>query len=181
MLRDIRGELKVWPGERFALVAAEFNGLVTHRLTEAAVDCLRRHGAAEEQIVRIWTPGSFELPTIARRLAGSGRYAAVLCLGCVIRGQTGHYDHVAQQTAQGIAAVGRETGVPTIFAVITADTVEQAMDRAGLKLGNTGWNAACAAMEMASVVRQVDRLARLGRAAKSIRRGALKKRHGGRG
>ncbi len=158
MVQDIRGELKVHPHERFALVVAEFNGLITTRLAEAAIDCLRRHGAGEEQILRVWTPGSFELPTVARRLAAGGRYAAIICLGCVIRGQTSHFDHVAQQAARGIAAVGEQTGVPTIFGVITADTVEQAMDRAGLKMGNTGWNAACAAMEMAGVMRQLHSL-----------------------
>ncbi len=155
MIQDVRGELCVKPNQQYAIITAEFNGLITSRLTEGAVDALLRHGADEKQITRIFVPGSFEIPTIATRLARSGKFSAMICLGCVIRGQTAHFDHVAQQAARGIAEVGPATGIPAIFGIITADTMEQAMDRAGLKMGNAGWNAACAAMEMASVMSQL--------------------------
>jgi len=114
-----------------------------------------RHGAFESQILRVWVPGSIEIPTVARQLALGGKYSAVICLGCIIRGQTAHFDHVAQQAAEGIGRIGPETGIPVIFGVITADNVEQAMDRAGLKMGNTGWYAACAAIEMAQVMKKL--------------------------
>ncbi|MGC8625315.1 MAG: 6,7-dimethyl-8-ribityllumazine synthase [Phycisphaerae bacterium] len=155
MPQVIRGQLCVKPEQHYAIIAAEFNGLITSRLVDAAVDALLRHGADEKQITSIWVPGSFEIPTVAERLAKSGNFCAVICLGCIIRGQTAHFEHVAQQAASGIAAVGLATGVPTLFAIITADTTEQAMDRAGLKMGNAGWNAACAAIEMADVLRQL--------------------------
>ena len=155
MIHAVRGQLVVKAEQHYGIVTAEFNGLITARLAEAAVDALLRHGAEQKQITSIWVPGSFEIPTIAAHLARSGKFAAIICLGCVIRGQTAHFDHVAQQAARGIAEIGPATGVPTIFGIITADTVEQAMDRAGLKMGNAGWNAACAAMEMADVLRQL--------------------------
>jgi 6,7-dimethyl-8-ribityllumazine synthase len=155
MMQNVHGELAVKPGQRYAIITAEFNSLITSRLAEGAADALLRHGADEKQIMRISVPGSFEIPTVAMRLARSGQFSAIICLGCIIRGQTAHFDHVAQQAARGIAEVGPATGVPAIFGVITADTVEQAMDRAGLKMGNAGWNAACAAMEMASVMNQL--------------------------
>src|SRR5271170_5738521 len=152
MILEIRGELAISKDEKFAIVTAQFNGLITSRLAAAAVDALRRHGAKDKQILKVWVPGSLEISTVARQLALSDKYSAVICLGCVIRGQTTHFDHVAQQAAEGIARIGPETGVPVIFGVITADTVEQAMDRAGLKKGNTGWNAACAGIEMSQVM-----------------------------
>ncbi|MCL5945416.1 MAG: 6,7-dimethyl-8-ribityllumazine synthase [Planctomycetes bacterium] len=155
MSQVIRGQWCVKPEQHYAIIAAEFNSPITSRLAEGAVDALLRHGAEEKQITTIWVPGSFEIPTIAERLAKSGNFCAVVCLGCIIRGQTTHFEHVAQQVASGIAAVGLATGVPTIFAIITADTTEQAMDRAGLKMGNAGWNAACSAIEMADVMRQL--------------------------
>ena len=158
MVNEIRGSLVVQPKQKYALVTAEFNRLITTRLLDAAVDALLRHGATEDQITKIWVPGSLELPTAARQLAQTGLFSAIICLGCIIRGQTAHFDHVATQAAAGIAAVGRETGVPTLFGVITADTTEQAMDRSGLKMGNIGWNDACAAIEMAGVMEQIKKL-----------------------
>ncbi len=157
MLKEIRGSLRVLPNQKFAIVTAEFNSLITSRLAAAAVDALQRHGAADSQILQVWVPGSLELATVARRLAEEGAYAAVICLGCIIRGQTGHYDHVAGQSASQIAAIGPQTGVPALFGVITADTVEQAMDRAGLKMGNIGWVSACSAIEMASVMAELKK------------------------
>ena len=158
MVHEIRGSMVVQPKQKYALVTAEFNRLITTRLLDAAVDALLRHGATEDQITKIWVPGSLELPTAARQLAQTGLFSAIICLGCIIRGQTAHFDHVATQAAAGIAAVGRETGVPTLFGVITADTTEQAMDRSGLKMGNIGWNDACAAIEMAGVMEQIKKL-----------------------
>ncbi len=155
MISEVHGQLSVQPQQHYAIITAEFNGLITARLTDGAVEALLRHGATEKQITKISVPGSFEIPTVAGRLAKSGKFTAVICLGCIIRGQTAHFDHVAQQAARGIAEIGPATGIPTIFGIITADTVEQAMDRAGLKMGNAGWNAACAAMEMAGVMQQL--------------------------
>jgi 6,7-dimethyl-8-ribityllumazine synthase len=155
MISDVRGRLCVQSQQRYAIIAAEFNGLITSRLVEGAVEALVRHGANDQQINKIWVPGSFEIPTVAARLAKNQTFSAIICLGCIIRGQTAHFDHVAQNVARGISEIGPATGVPTIFGIITADTVEQAMDRAGLKMGNAGWNAACAAMEMVDVLHQL--------------------------
>ena len=155
MIETLSGELVVRPNQRFALVVAEFNRFITARLAEAAVDCLIRHGAKESQVTQVLVPGSFEIPLTAKELAKSGKYAAVICLGCVIRGETDHYDHVAGQVARGVGAVGPETGVPTIFGVITADTLEQALNRSGLKNGNAGWNAAMSAIAAANVLAKI--------------------------
>ena len=146
------GELVVKPSQRFALVVAEFNSFITGKLAQGAADCLIRHGAKESQVVQFLVPGCFEIPMFARELAATGKYAAIICLGCVIRGETDHYDHVAGQVARGVGAVSTETGVPTLFGVITADTVEQAMNRAGLKSGNIGWNAAHSAIATANLL-----------------------------
>lgn len=155
MVETLSGELVVKSASRFALVVAEFNHLITGRLAEGAVECILRHGGKESQITQIMVPGAFEIPTVAKELAKSGKYAAVICLGCVIKGQTDHYDHVAGQVASGIAAIGPETGVPALFGVITADTQEQALDRAGLKAGNIGWHAASAAIETVNVMAKI--------------------------
>ena len=154
-METLSGDLIVKPAQHFAIVVAEFNRFITVRLAEAAVDCLLRHGAREKQITQALVPGSFEIPLVAREMAKTGKYAAVICLGCVIRGETDHYDHVAGQVARGVGAVGPETGVPTICGVITADTVEQAINRAGLKAGNAGWNAAMAAIEAANLLAKI--------------------------
>src|SRR5438067_1631441 len=136
------------PPGRFALVAARFNGALVEQLVAGALDGLKRHGVADEAIDLVWVPGSFEIPLVAQKLAGSGRYAAVICLGAVIRGETGHYDHVAGEAAGGIGRVALETGVPVIFGVLTTETLEQAINRAGAKSGNKGFEAALAAIEM---------------------------------
>lgn len=155
MHEKITGDLVVKSSSKFALVVADFNEFITSKLAGAAAECLLRHGGKESQITEVHVPGSFEIPTVASQLAQSGKYAAVICLGCVIRGQTTHYDHVVDGVTKGIAAIGPATGVPAIFGIITADTVEQALDRAGLKHGNTGWNAALAAITMVSVMSKI--------------------------
>jgi 6,7-dimethyl-8-ribityllumazine synthase len=143
-------------GLRFAIVVSRFNSLVTQRLLEGALDALRRHGADENAITVVYVPGSFEIPLAAKRLAQSGAFDAVICLGCIIRGDTPHFEYVASEAAKGIAQVALETGVPTIFGVVTADTLEQALERAGAKAGNRGFEAAMTAMEMANLMRQLS-------------------------
>ncbi len=158
MVETLSGEFVVNPFSSFALVVAEFNSFITTKLAEAAVQCILRHGGKESQITQVLVPGAFEIPTVAMELAKSGRYSAIICLGCVIRGETDHYEHVASQVARGIAAVGPQTGVPTLFGVITADTVEQAIDRTGLKAGNIGWHAATAAISTINVLARIKAL-----------------------
>ena len=141
--------------KRFAIVAARFNDIVTGKLLEGAVDTLVRLGAEEAAITVAWVPGAFEIPYAAQKLAVTGNYAAIICLGTVIRGQTPHFDFVAGQCAAGIAAVGRETGVPTVLGVLTTENLEQALDRAGGKMGNKGADAAQAAVEMANLLGRI--------------------------
>jgi 6,7-dimethyl-8-ribityllumazine synthase len=141
---------------RFAIVVSRFNSLVTQRLLDGALDALRRHGADENAITVVYVPGSFEIPLAAKRLAQSGAFDAVICLGCIIRGDTPHFEYVASEAAKGIAQVALETSVPTIFGVVTADTLEQALERAGAKAGNRGFEAAMTAMEMANLMRQLS-------------------------
>jgi 6,7-dimethyl-8-ribityllumazine synthase len=150
-MRTFEGDL-LGQGRRFAIVIARFNEAIGRRLLDGARDGLRRHGVADEDVAVAWVPGAFEIPLVAQRLAATGRYDAVLCLGAVIRGATPHFDYVAGNVAAGVAAVGRETGVPAIFGVLTTDTIAQAEERAGLKAGNQGFNAAVAAIEMANVL-----------------------------
>jgi 6,7-dimethyl-8-ribityllumazine synthase len=142
---------------RFAVVVARFNSLITGKLLDGALDCLRRHGCPEDQVEVAWVPGSFELPLVAKRLAATGRFDAVLCLGAIIRSETPHFDFVANETARGIARVGLETDVPVTFGVITTDDVAQAIDRAGVRSGNRGWDAAANAIEMADLLAGLDR------------------------
>jgi len=144
------------PSGRFAVVVARFNATVTASLLGGCRDALARHGVGEDRVDVAWVPGSFEIPVVAKKLADSGRYAAVICLGCVIRGDTGHYDHVAGQTASGILSAGLGSGVPVIFGVLTTDTVEQALNRSGLKGGNKGVDAALAAVEMVNLLNKLD-------------------------
>lgn len=139
---------------RFAIVVSRFNEAITSRLLSAAEDGLKRHGVAEADIDTAWVPGALEIPLTAHRLARSGRYAGVLCLGAVIRGATPHFDVVVSGVAQGVARASLETGVPVIFGVLTTDTIEQALERAGTKLGNKGYDAAVTAIEMANLLRQ---------------------------
>ena len=149
--REIQGEL-FGRGLRVAIVVARFNEMVTRMLLAGARDGLLRHGVDADDVDVVWVPGSFEIPLAARQLGSSGRYAAVICLGAVIRGETGHYDHVAGGVSSGIARVALDTGVPTIFGVLTTDTVEQALNRSGLKAGNNGYHAAVSAIEMANLL-----------------------------
>jgi 6,7-dimethyl-8-ribityllumazine synthase len=148
------GTLTPPPG-RFALVAARFNQLVVDQLVAGAVDGLRRHGVADEAVDLVRVPGSFEIPPVAQRLARSGRYAAVICLGAVIRGDTDHYDHVAGGAASGVAQAALATGVPVVFGILTCDTLEQALNRAGAKAGNKGHDAAVTAIEMVNLLKQL--------------------------
>jgi 6,7-dimethyl-8-ribityllumazine synthase len=142
-------------GRRFAIAAARFNELVVGKLVEGSLACFRSHGIAEEDLVLAWVPGAFELPMVARRLAETGLYDGVVCLGAVVRGETAHYDYVAGEAARGIREASVDTGVPILFGVLTTETMEQAIDRAGGKHGNKGWDAAMAAMQMASVLDQL--------------------------
>jgi 6,7-dimethyl-8-ribityllumazine synthase len=143
-------------GKTFAIVVARFNDFVTGKLLEGAVDALVRMGADEAAITVAWVPGAFEIPVAAAKLAKSGNYSAIICLGTVIRGQTPHFEYVAGQCAQGIAAVARQSGVPTILGVLTTETMEQAMDRAGGKMGNKGVESAQAAVEMADLLDRLE-------------------------
>ena len=140
-------------GLRFGVVASRFNELIVRRLVAGALDALQRHGAAEEMIEVAWVPGAFELPIAAQRMAQSGRYDAIICVGAVIRGATPHFEYVAAEAAKGIAKVGLDAGMPVIYGVLTADTIEQAIERAGTKAGNRGVDAAVAAIEMANLLR----------------------------
>ena len=144
------------PAGRFAIVAARFNSLVTEALLSGCLDMFARHGVVRERVDVAWVPGSFEIPFVARKLAETGRYAAVITLGAVIRGDTGHYDQVANSATGGVLQAGMSTGVPVIFGVLTTDTVEQALNRSGLKAGNKGGEAALAAIEMVNLLAQID-------------------------
>ena len=148
---------------RFALVIGRFNDLVTEKLLAGCQDCLKRHGVDVdphgEQVDYAWVPGSFEIPMVARQLAVTGRYNAIICLGAVIRGQTPHFDYVAAEVSKGIAAAGFQTGVPIVFGVLTTDTIQQALERAGVK-SNLGWSYAMSALEMASLMQQVHAIPR---------------------
>jgi 6,7-dimethyl-8-ribityllumazine synthase len=148
---DIRGTFDAH-ARRFAIAAAAFNEVVVGKLVEGSVACFRAHGIAENDLTVAWVPGAFELPLLAKRLAESGLYDAVVCVGAVIRGETAHFDFVAGEAARGIREVSVQTGVPVLFGVLTTENLEQALDRAGGKHGNKGWDAAMAAMQTASVL-----------------------------
>ena len=154
MARVYEGKLLA-EGLKFGIVVSRFNEFVTKRLLEGALDALGRHGAKEEEIAVIRVPGTFEVPLVAQKMASSGKYDAVICLGALIRGATPHFEYIAAEVTKGIAQVGLSTGVPTIFGVITADTIEQAIERAGTKIGNKGFDAAEAAIEMANLLREI--------------------------
>lgn len=148
------GDFRTPPG-RFALVAARFNAVVVDQLVAGALDALKRHGVPDDRVDVVKVPGSFEIPVVAQRLGKSGKYAAVVCLGCIIRGDTDHYDHVAGAATSGIARAGLDAGVPVIFGVLTTDTLEQAVHRAGAKAGNKGFEAAVTAVEMVNLMGQL--------------------------
>ena len=141
-------------GFRFAIVASRWNDFLTSRLVEGALDALERLGAQEKAVAVYRVPGSFEIPLAALKVAGSGKFDAVICLGTIIRGQTPHFEYIASEVARGITEAGMQTGVPVLFGIVTADTLEQAIDRAGVKLGNKGFEAATAAVELANLYRE---------------------------
>ncbi|MDD5950144.1 MAG: 6,7-dimethyl-8-ribityllumazine synthase [Lachnospiraceae bacterium] len=142
-------------GLKIGMVAARFNEFIVSHLVGGAQDALVRHGVKDEDITLAWVPGAFEIPVIAKQMAASGKYDAVICLGAVIKGSTSHYDYVCAEVSKGVAMVGMDTGVPTIFGVLTTDTIEQAIERAGTKAGNKGYDVACTAIEMANLKKQM--------------------------
>ena len=144
-------------GLKVGIVAARFNEFIVSKLVGGAQDALVRHGVEDKDIDIAWVPGAFEIPLIAKKMAHSGKYDMVLCLGAVIRGSTSHYDLVCNEFAKGIAQVGLETGLPVLFGVVTTDTIEQAIERAGTKAGNKGYDVACAGIEMANLLRNIDK------------------------
>jgi len=154
MPRTIEGRISA-EGFRFALIVSRFNDFISSKLVEGAMDALKRHGAEEEKLTLVKVPGAFEIPLTARRLAISGKYDAVICLGAVIRGATPHFDYVAAEVSKGIAMVALESKIPVTFGVLTTDNMEQAIERAGSKAGNKGWDAAMAAMEMANLFKDM--------------------------
>ncbi len=141
---------------KIAIVAARFNDFIVSKLVGGAYDCLNRHDVSASNIDEIWVPGAFEIPVAALTLAESGKYDAIICLGAVIRGSTSHYDYVCSETAKGISSVSLKTKVPAIFGVVTTDTIEQAIERAGTKAGNKGWDAAMAAIEMGNLLLKIQ-------------------------
>ena len=154
MARIVEGNLTA-KGFAFGIVASRFNEFITARLLDGALDALRRHGADEDKITVARVPGSYEIPLVAKKMAASHQYDAVICLGTVIRGATPHFEYIASEVAKGVAMVGLETGVPVVFGVLTTDSIEQAVERAGTKAGNKGFDAACAAIEMVNLLREL--------------------------
>ncbi len=155
MARVIEG-MVTGRGLKFAIVVARFNEFITGKLLTGALDTLQRHETKDKDIDVVWVPGAFEIPLVAKKLVDSGKYNAVICLGAVIRGSTTHYDYVCNEVAKGVAQIGLQTGVPTIFGVVTTENIEQAIERAGTKVGNKGADAAMSAMEMASVLKNIE-------------------------
>jgi 6,7-dimethyl-8-ribityllumazine synthase len=142
-------------GLKFGIVVARFNEFIGSKLLSGALDAIKRHGGVEENIEIAWVPGAFEIPLVAKKMAKSGKYDAVICLGAVIRGATPHFDYVSNEVSKGIALVGLETEVPTVFGVLTTDTIEQAIERAGTKAGNKGFDVAVTAIEMANLIKEL--------------------------
>jgi 6,7-dimethyl-8-ribityllumazine synthase len=154
MMKIIEGELQA-KGLKFGIVVSRFNDFITNKLLDGALDALLRHGVKEEDIDIIKVPGSFEIPMVARRLALKGTYNALICLGTIIRGATPHFEYIAAEVSKGIASASIETGLPIAFGIITSDTIEQAVERAGTKSGNKGWDAAITAIEMAQLLKKL--------------------------
>lgn len=151
-MKVLEGKLTA-EGLRVGIVAARFNEFITNKLVSGAIDALTRHGASAENLTMAWVPGAFEIPLVAQKMAGSGKFDAVICLGAVIRGSTPHFDYVSNEVTKGVAHVGLQTGVPTVFGVLTTDTIEQAIERAGTKAGNKGFDAAMTAIEMSNLLK----------------------------
>ena len=154
-MKTIEGKLDA-KGLKFGIVIARFNEFISGKLLSGCLDGLKRHGADDENITLIWSPGAFEIPILAKKMASSKKYDAVICLGAVIRGATPHFDYVAAEVSKGVAHVGLETGFPVIFGVLTTDNIEQAIERAGTKSGNKGFDAALAAIEMANLIKEIE-------------------------
>ncbi len=155
MIKEIKGQLTAGSAN-YAIVVSRFNEFITSKLLGGAIDTIQRHDGSDDQITVVWVPGAIEITLAAKKLAASGKYDAVICLGAVIRGQTSHYDYVCQQISRGVGQINYDTGVPAIFGVVTCETIEQAIERAGSKQGNAGANAALAAIEMANVLSQIS-------------------------
>ena len=147
----------VYSGEglKIGIIASRLNEFITSKLVSGAEDCLKRHGVADDDMSVAWVPGAFEIPVIAKRMASSGKYDAVICVGAVIRGATSHYDYVCSEVSKGIAAVSLETGIPVLFGILTTDTIEQAIERAGTKAGNKGTDCAMSALEMVNLIKNI--------------------------
>ena len=154
-MKTLEGKL-VAKGMRVGIVAARFNEFITSKLLSGAMDGLVRHDVREEDIHVAWVPGAFEIPLIASKMAKSGKYDAVICLGAVIRGSTSHYDYVCNEVSKGIAAVGLDSGIPVLFGVLTTENIEQAIERAGTKAGNKGYDCALSAIEMVNLIREIE-------------------------
>lgn|SRR5574344_2105127 len=152
MINTIEGQLTVENSENFCIIVARFNEFITSKLLSGAIDELKRHAVKEENITVVWTPGAFEIPLVAKKAAKSGKYAAIITLGAVIKGATSHFDYVCAEVSKGVANVSLETGVPVIFGILTTENIEQAIERAGTKSGNKGSDAAKSAIEMANLV-----------------------------
>jgi 6,7-dimethyl-8-ribityllumazine synthase len=155
MNRTLQGSLSA-EGKSFAIVVSRFNGLITKHLLEGAIDCLVRHGARDEDITVVHCPGAFEIPQVCQQVARAGRVDAIICLGCVIRGETPHFEYIAAEVTKGVAQVSLETGIPLAFGVLTTENLTQALERAGSKGGNKGWDAALTAIELVQLRRQIS-------------------------
>ena len=155
-MRTLEGNV-IGNGLKIGIVAARFNEFIVSRLIGGAEDALTRHGVDMDQVDLAWVPGAFEIPLAAQKMAQSGRYDAIICLGAVIKGSTSHYDYVCAEVSKGIASVGLSTGLPVLFGVLTTDNIEQAIERAGTKAGNKGYDAACSAIEMANLMKNIQK------------------------
>ena len=155
MNRIIEGNLSA-NNIRFGIITSRFNEFITSKLRTGAIDCIVRHEGSLEKVDSVWVPGAYEIPLIAKKMAMSGNYDAIICLGAVIKGETPHFDCVVSEVSKGVATINLETGIPTIFGVLTVNNLEQAIERSGTKSGNKGWDAALAAMEMASVIKRLE-------------------------
>jgi 6,7-dimethyl-8-ribityllumazine synthase len=155
MVRSIQGNLSA-EGQSYGIVVSRFNSIVTKQLLDGAIDCLLRHGALENNIAVVYCPGAFEIPQVAKTLASTGSVDGVICLGCVIRGETPHFDYIAAEVARGIGSVALSSDIPVTFGILTTENLEQALERAGAKAGNKGWDAAMTAMELVQVTKQLS-------------------------
>lgn len=159
-MKEIKGNL-IGKGKRFALVISRFNEFISKRLVDGAIDCLTRHGVNEQDITLYWTPGSYEIPGVARRIRDL-KYDCIICLGAVIRGDTPHFDYIASEVTKGIAMLNLEKGIPLVYGIITADTTDQAVERAGTKMGNKGWDAAITGLELADLYAKIGPMKKRG-------------------